>query len=111
VVGAASNGRRYFQPDPEHIRKLLLVTDATRTPVFYKGNIREMFERNDLGTEELTRWREDFPGAYRDGTPIPAVARREQMCQTHGWTRPRLSLPVVIPESLARDHCWRGAQR
>jgi protein gp37 len=95
VIGAASNGRHYFQPDPEHIRKLLVVMDATRTPVFYKGNIGGMFEGNDLGTDELNRWREDFPGTYRDGTPIPAVVRRQQMCEVHGWTRTRISLPVV----------------
>jgi hypothetical protein len=95
VIGAASNGRRYFQPDPEHIRKLLVVMDATGTPVFHKGNIRGLFEANDLGAAELNRWREDFPAAYRDGTPIPAVARRERMAAAHGWARPRLSLPVM----------------
>jgi hypothetical protein len=95
VIGAASNGRQYFQPDPEHIRRLLLVMDATGTPVFYKGNIRGLFEANDLGTDELNRWREDFPCCYRDGTPIPTVVRRDRMSERHGWTRSRFSLPVV----------------
>jgi protein gp37 len=95
VIGAASNGRRYFQPDPDHIRKLLLVMDATGTPVFYKGNIREMFDANDLGTDELNRWREDFPRSYRDGSPIPAVIRRDRMCEVNGWTPSRLALPVI----------------
>jgi hypothetical protein len=95
VIGAASNGRRYFQPDPEHIRRLLLVMDATGTPVFYKGNIHGLFEANDLGTAELNRWREDFPCCYRDGTPIPAVVRRDRMSERHGWTRSRFRLPVV----------------
>ncbi len=95
VTGAASSGRRYFQPDPEHIRKLLLVMDTTGTPVFYKGNLRGLFDCNDLGSEELNRWREDIPGCYPDGTPIPAVMRRERMCDAYGWTRSRFSLPVV----------------
>src|SRR4051794_10055647 len=64
IIGAASNGRQYFQPDAEHVRKLLLVMDGTGTPVFYKGNIRGLFEANDLGTDELNRWREDFPRCY-----------------------------------------------
>jgi protein gp37 len=95
VIGAASNGPRYYQPDPEHVRKLLQVMDATNTPVFYKGNIAELFEKNDLGSDELNRWREDFPQAHRDGSPIPAVVRRQQNCERHGWTKSKLSLPMV----------------
>jgi protein gp37 len=95
VIGAASNGRHYFQPEVEHVKKLLQVMDATRTPVFFKGNIQPLFDANDLGTDELNRWREDFPRTYRDGKEIPAVKRREQMCAEHGWTAPRFSLPVV----------------
>lgn len=95
VIGAASNGPRYYQPDPEHIRKLLLIMDATKTPVFFKGNIATLFEDNDLGSEELNRWREDFPQTYRNGTPIPAVVRRDRNCLIHGWTRSRVSLPMV----------------
>ncbi len=104
VIGAASNGRRYYQPDPEHIRKLLLVMDATRTPVFYKGNIRPLFEDNDLGTDDLNRWREDFPQTNRDGMPIPAVQRRDEMCQMHGWTRSRFRLPAVESVSPFGDN-------
>jgi protein gp37 len=95
VIGAASNGRHYFQPNPEHIRKLLEVMDATGTPVFYKGNIRALFEQNDLGTAELNRWREDFPRRYRDGTEIPAVLRRDQMAETFGWPRSRIPLQLA----------------
>lgn len=104
VIGAASNGRRYYQPDPEHIRKLLLVMDATRTPVFFKGNIREMFKNGDFGTDELNRWREDFPQFYRDGKPIPAVQRRDEMCQMHGWPRSRFLVPAVESASPCVDN-------
>lgn len=89
VIGAASSGNQYFQPDPDHIRKLLEVLDATDTPVFYKGNIQALFEANDLGSDELNRWREDFPWTHRDGKPIPAVVRRDQQCIEHGWPRSR----------------------
>ena len=109
VIGAASNGRQYFQPDPDHIRRLLILMDLTATPVFYKGNIRPTFRDHDLGTEELNRWREDFPPRYRDGSPIPAVIERQHACKRHGWTtslniniegkpapKTRLSLPTLF---------------
>lgn len=85
VIGAASHGRKYFQPNPEHIRRLLVEMDSTSTPVFYKGNIGPMFEEHDLGSNELNRWREDFPTAYSDGTVIPAVAHRQELCKKMGW--------------------------
>jgi protein gp37 len=94
VVGAASAGQRYFQPDKEHIRKLVNLMDATKTPIFYKGNLRPTFAGDGLGTVELNRWREDFPTAYRDGTPIPAVARRQQKCEEHGWARNEQPTPA-----------------
>ena len=56
VIGAASSGRKYFQPNPEYVKSLLEVMDATQTAVFYKGNIRAMFQANDLGTPALNRW-------------------------------------------------------
>src|SRR5206468_525002 len=89
VIGAASAGRRTFQPDPAHVRNLLDVMDATGTPVFYKGNIKDLFKSSDLGSEERNRWREDFPVSYRDGRPIPAVVRRQVLCERYGWTRAR----------------------
>jgi len=87
VIGAASSGRQYFQPDPGHICRLLTVLDTTTTPVFYKGNLRPLFAENDLGSKALNRWREDFPLSYHNGDRIPAVARRQSQCDTHGWTK------------------------
>lgn len=89
VIGAASRGRQYFQPDPRNVAKLLAILDATGTPVFYKGNIRPLFKANDLGTAEFNRWREDFPASYRDGATIPAVARRQENCRRYGWQQSR----------------------
>src|SRR5262249_13179039 len=89
VIGAASSGKKYFQPDAAHIRKLLEVMDATGTPVFYKGNIKPLLESGDLGGEALNRWREDFPLSYKGGSPIPAVVRRQDRCEQYGWTKAR----------------------
>jgi protein gp37 len=86
VIGAASNGKRYFQPKAEYIRNLLVVMDETSTPVFFKGNMRPLFKQIDFGCPELNRWREDFPMMYRDNRPIPAVVKRQELCKMYGWT-------------------------
>ncbi len=97
VIGAASKGPRYFQPDPEHVRRLLDVLDDTETPVFYKGNIKATFKGAGLGSERLNRWREDFPPSYRDGSQIPAVMARQRNCVRYGWTR---SLGIELTEPV-----------
>jgi hypothetical protein len=83
VIGAASNGRKKYQPDPLHVKRLLELFDETETPVFFKGNIRPMFEQHNFGSPRLNRWREDFP-------VVPgwdaAVRRRQEMAIEHGWT-------------------------
>jgi protein gp37 len=120
VIGAASAGRKTFQPDPDDVRNLLRVLDATATPVFFKGNIKPLFADNDLGSAELNRWREDFPATYRDGRPIPAVLRRQTLCVRHGWTRargidvpePRLArLPLVMAEAVPEERESRSDTR
>jgi protein gp37 len=84
IIGAASKGRQYYQPDPAHIEPLLELADAAGTAVFYKGNIKPMFQAHDFGSERLNRWREDFPiGA--DG-PAPAVTYRQERARQYGWT-------------------------
>lgn len=93
VIGAASNGRRTYQPDPAHVEHLLRVLDANRTPVYFKSNLEPTFADHDFGEANLNRWREDFPAKYRDGTEIPAVAERQRRCVEHGWTR--INLPVL----------------
>ncbi len=40
VVGAASSGTRYYQPNPEHVQGLLDALDRWNVPVFYKGNLQ-----------------------------------------------------------------------
>jgi protein gp37 len=49
VIGAASNGRQYFQPDPKHVTELLRVLDHLSVPVFFKGNL------------DWSSWRAEFP--------------------------------------------------
>jgi hypothetical protein len=115
VIGAASHGQRYFQPEAEHVRRLLTVMDATATPVFYKGNIGELFEHHDLGTPEFNRWREDFPSHYRNGDPIAAVARRQRVAREHGWTvsrpyRPAGSSPSSTSKRRGQRDLFQEAQ-
>jgi len=50
VIGAASSGRTYFQPDKQHIRNLLEVLSRHNVATFFKGNLI------------WSPWREEFPG-------------------------------------------------
>lgn len=49
VIGAATNGVKTYQPEPEWVQNVLDVLDAQGTSVFFKGNL------------EWNPWREDFP--------------------------------------------------
>ncbi len=50
IIGAASNGRKIFQPEPAWIQDLLDIFDQQNIPVFFKGNLR------------WENWRDAFPG-------------------------------------------------
>jgi protein gp37 len=56
VIGAASDGRKYFAPAEHDLRQLLDVLDALRVPVFFKGNMHS----SEFASEH---WREEFPAA------------------------------------------------
>ncbi len=81
VIGAASNGRTYYQPDADHVARLLDIFDASGTAVFFKGNVRPLIESEP----QLGKWREDFPATTWPGVPIPAVIRRQKRCARFGW--------------------------
>lgn len=49
VIGAASNGVTKYQPDSNHLERLLGVLDKQGIPVFFKGNLK------------TSPWREVFP--------------------------------------------------
>lgn len=49
VIGAATNGHKTYQPEPEWIENVLAVLDEQETAVFFKGNLN------------WSPWREDFP--------------------------------------------------
>lgn len=53
VIGAASNGRVTYQPEPVWVKRLVRVLDEWGVPVFYKGNLR------DCSAAEP--WREELP--------------------------------------------------
>jgi len=54
VIGAATNGPRVYQPNPDHVAKLIEVFDRQRVPVFFKGNL--------FSNHAADPWREFFPG-------------------------------------------------
>lgn len=53
VIGAASNGRLHYQPNAEHVRKLLVVADAQQIPVFLKGNLDWHPHREEFPTARV----------------------------------------------------------
>ena len=57
VIGAATNGRKTYQPRREWMEALLQVMEYHATPVFFKGNL------------EWEPWREEFPrvGEVKNG--------------------------------------------
>lgn len=58
VVGAASNGRNYTQPNPDDLARLMTWLDMMKIPVFFKGNLKDSFP-------DPSDWREDFPDGSR----------------------------------------------
>jgi hypothetical protein len=56
VIGAATNGPKVYQPNPEHVQRLLAVLDRHEVPVFFKGNLWGNAAAPAAG------WREFFPG-------------------------------------------------
>jgi len=56
VIGAATAGRRSWQPEPEALRNVLAVLDRRGIPVFFKGNLQ-----NSLKAGVLREWRAEFP--------------------------------------------------
>jgi protein gp37 len=70
VIGAATNGRITYQPEPEWVENVLEVLDAQGTGIFFKGNLKW---RED-------EWREDFPkiltrsGLKAEGIPAGIAA-------------------------------------
>lgn len=55
VIGAASQGKHYMQPNPDYVRSLLEFCDDQGIAVFFKGNLRP-----SLGMA-FDEWREEFP--------------------------------------------------
>ena len=68
------NDRKYYQLDPEHVKKLLDVFDATGTAVFFKGNIKPDHYRP--GPALARGLPDDLP--RRDADPAACAARKWQ---------------------------------
>lgn len=54
VIGAASNGRQKFPPNPQDFKNTLAELDHQGVAVFYKGNLQSL-------PAARFAWREDFP--------------------------------------------------
>lgn len=48
IIGAASHGRTYYQPVPEHLDRLEAVLYQHGVPVFYKGNLKRLPRREEF---------------------------------------------------------------
>lgn len=57
VIGAATNGNRTYQPEPEWVENVLNVLDKQNTTIFFKGNL------------DWKDWREHFPQTSVECTP------------------------------------------
>lgn len=55
VVGAASNGRKYYPPRREDFEMTMGALNSQSIPVFYKGNMSSLQSAKN-------HWREEFPG-------------------------------------------------
>jgi protein gp37 len=55
VIGAASNGPRYYQPDPAHVQGAHDAAELWEIPVFHKGNLKWPDVRREFPvTEEVS---------------------------------------------------------
>jgi hypothetical protein len=55
VLGAASNGATYYQPDPRYLARAINVLDQQSIPIYFKSNLRPS------ASKVSDRWREEFP--------------------------------------------------
>jgi protein gp37 len=62
IIGAASNGRKLFQPEPAWVQDLLDIFDQQGIPVFFKGNLK------------WDKWRAEFPEHKPVASPLLALA-------------------------------------
>lgn len=51
IIGAATNGRKAYQPDPAWVENLVAVMEEQKIPIFFKGNL------------VWPTWREEFPAS------------------------------------------------
>ena len=56
VIGAASNGSKYYPPEEEYVVNLVELCDEMNISVFFKGNLKSL-------RWAAEHWREDYPAA------------------------------------------------
>ena len=64
VVGAATNGKKTYQPKPQWIRAVLDTLDAQEIPVFFKGNL-EWSPWRECGPDRVLVGQEGFASLAR----------------------------------------------
>ncbi|MBL8155768.1 MAG: DUF5131 family protein [Anaerolineae bacterium] len=64
VIGAATNGPKTYQPEPDWVENLLQLFDDEETAVFFKGNL----------DWPSSSWREDFPALPLSESDLFSVA-------------------------------------
>ena len=62
VIGAASKGSTYYQPEPAHLRRLIGFLDDCGCPIFMKGNLRPSLK------VAFDEWREQYPDRVMQGS-------------------------------------------
>ncbi len=63
IVGAATNGRLVYQPEPAWVERVVDIMDRLQIPVFFKGNL------------DWSPWREEFPEHAEVFETFPFVAQ------------------------------------
>lgn len=56
VIGAASNGKAYYPPLEQDVRRMMMVCEQWSVPMFFKGNLKSL-------KWAAENWREEFPVA------------------------------------------------
>lgn len=88
VIGAATDGRKKFQPEHDHVQSLLDLFSLLDIPVFFKGNLEWAFRREDFPV---------VPGYDH------AVRARQANAKARGWTLNRY-MENDAPRSIMYTH-------
>ncbi len=78
VIGAASAGKKKYQPNRAHVQNLLDLLDAWQVPIFFKGNLKWDPHREDFPSSDVRYCRNC--GQYLTG-----INDNGQFCSNECW--------------------------